>query len=180
MLPLDDCLYALQDTISKLSRSVLHRCLQRHGISRLPKLDEGTRKKQKFKTYPIGYVHIDIAEMRTEVGKLYLFVAIDRTSKFTYVELHPRMTKMIAAQFLRNTIKLLPYHIHTILTDNGIQFTNRSVYQPLQGYTCRRTHLWQENTSLAGEHIFDSVCRKHDIQHRLTKINHPWINGLDQ
>ncbi len=136
LLPLDDCLYALQDTIPKLSRSVLHRCLQRHGISRLPKLDEGTRKKQKFKTYPIGYVHIDIAEMRAEAGKLYLFVAIDRTSKFTYVELHPRMTKMIAAQFLRNTIKLLPYHIHTILTDNGIQFTNRS----------KDTH--------AGEHIF--------------------------
>ncbi len=38
----------------------------------------------------------------------------------------------------------------------------------------------QENTSLAGEHIFDRVCRKHDIQHRLTKINHLWINGLDQ
>ena len=36
LLPLDDCLYALQATIPHLTRSSLHRCLQRHGISRLP------------------------------------------------------------------------------------------------------------------------------------------------
>ncbi len=143
LLPLDDCLYALQDTISKLSRSVLHRCLQRHEISRLPNLNANKNKtKKKFKTYPIGYLHIDIAEVRTKGGKLYLFVAIDRTSKFTYVELHPRMTKMIAAQFLRNTIKRLPYHIHTILTDNGIQFTNRSKDTHAREHIFgRRTHL---------------------------------------
>src|ERR1700710_1527060 len=35
LLPLDDCLYALQPTIPHLTRSSLHRCLQRHGISRL-------------------------------------------------------------------------------------------------------------------------------------------------
>jgi hypothetical protein len=37
--------------------------------------------KKKFKAYPIGYFHIDIAEVHTEEGRLYLFVAIDRTSK---------------------------------------------------------------------------------------------------
>ena len=35
LLPLDDCLYALQPTIPQLTRSSLHRCLERHGISRL-------------------------------------------------------------------------------------------------------------------------------------------------
>ena len=38
LLPLDDCLYALQATIPHLTRSSLHRCLQRHGISRLPEV----------------------------------------------------------------------------------------------------------------------------------------------
>jgi hypothetical protein len=38
LLPLDDCLYALQATIPHLTRSSLHRCLQRHGISRLPEI----------------------------------------------------------------------------------------------------------------------------------------------
>jgi hypothetical protein len=67
--------------------SSLHRCLQRHNISRLPDVDSEVKPKKKFKQYPIGYFHIDIAEVRIEEGKLYLFVAIDRTSKFTYVEL---------------------------------------------------------------------------------------------
>ena len=39
LLPLDDCLYALQASIPHLTRSALHRCLQRHGISRLPETD---------------------------------------------------------------------------------------------------------------------------------------------
>ena len=38
LLPLDDCLYALQATLPQLTRSSLHRCFQRHGISRLPDL----------------------------------------------------------------------------------------------------------------------------------------------
>ena len=82
LLPLDDCLYALQPTIPHLTRSSLHRCLQRHGISRLPDMDGDKPMKQRFKRYPIGFFHIDIAELRTAEGKLYLFEVIDRTSKF--------------------------------------------------------------------------------------------------
>jgi len=159
LLPLADCLYALQATIPHLTRSSLHRCLQRHGISRLPEVDGDKPPKKKFKHYPIGYIHIDIAEVRTKEGKLRLFVAIDRTSKFAYVELHEKAGKMIAAQFLRNFIKVLPYKIHTILTDNGIQFTNRKK---------DKTASW---------HIFDRVCDENGIEHRLTKIAHPWTNG---
>ncbi len=86
----------------------------------------------------------DIAEVRTGEGKIRLFVAIDRTSKFAYVELHEKAGKMIAAQFLRNLICALPYKIHTILTDNGIQFTDRKQGTP------------------AFEHIFDRVCRENE------------------
>ena len=86
LLPLDDCLYALQPSLPHLTRSALHRCLQRHGISRLPDIEgdkallsevEGP-KRQRFKRYPIGFFHIDIAEVQTAEGKLYLFVGIDR------------------------------------------------------------------------------------------------------
>jgi hypothetical protein len=41
LLPLDDCLYALQPSIPHLTRSALHRCLQRHGISSLPDVEGG-------------------------------------------------------------------------------------------------------------------------------------------
>jgi len=49
LLPLDDCLYALQATIPHLTRSSLHRCYQRHGISRLPEIDGEKQPKKKFK-----------------------------------------------------------------------------------------------------------------------------------
>ena len=84
LLPLDDCLYALQPTIPHLTRSSLHRCLQRHGISRLPEVEGDKQPKKKFKRYPIDYFHVDIAQVQTGEGKLQLFVAIDRTSKFTF------------------------------------------------------------------------------------------------
>src|SRR4029077_11451261 len=84
---------------------------------------EGTRPRLKFKTYPLGYIHVDLAEVWTEEGKLYLFVAIDRVSKFAFAELHERATRRIAADFLRRLIARVPYAIHTVLTDNGFQFT---------------------------------------------------------
>lgn len=64
LLPLDDCLYALQASIPHLTRSSLHRCLRRHGISRLPEVGGDKPARRKFKRYPIGYFHIDIAELR--------------------------------------------------------------------------------------------------------------------
>ena len=100
------------------------RCFQRHGISRLPETQGDKPARKKFKSYPIGYFHIDIAEVRTEQGKLYLFVAIDRTSKFAYAELHETANRWIATDFLKALIKAVPYKIHTVLTDNGIQFTD--------------------------------------------------------
>ncbi len=58
LLPLDDCLYALQATIPHLTRSPLHRCLQRQAISRLPEVDGDKPVRAKFKPYPIGYFHV--------------------------------------------------------------------------------------------------------------------------
>src|ERR1700751_2404275 len=124
LLPLDDCLYALQATIPHLTRSSLHCCLQRLGIGRLPEVEGETSIKKAFKTYPIGFFHIDIAEVQTAEGKLYLFVAIDRPSKFAFTELHSKATTPTGAHFLRALIEVVPYKIHTVLTDNGIHFTD--------------------------------------------------------
>ena len=55
LLPLDDCLYALQASIPKLTRSSLHRCLQRHGISRLPDNEGNKRGKKKFNPFPLAF-----------------------------------------------------------------------------------------------------------------------------
>ncbi|MCP1550223.1 transposase InsO family protein [Methylorubrum zatmanii] len=88
-----------------------------------------------------------------------MFVAIDRTSKFSIVRLVESAGTMEAAQFLRDLIMAVPYRIHIVLTDNGIQFTNR------------------KKDTYAFAHIFDRICAENDIEHRLTKVNHPWTNG---
>jgi transposase InsO family protein len=162
LLPLDDCLYALQPSIPSLTRSSLHRCLQRHGISRLPDLEGDKPAKKKFKSYPIGFFHIDIAEVRTGEGKLYLFVAIDRTSKFAVARLCDEATRRTACRFLEEVLIVVPYKLHTILTDNGIQFAE----QPRN-----------RGTILSRMSRFDMISQANKIEHRLTKPNHPWTNG---
>jgi hypothetical protein len=163
----------LQATIPHLTRSSLHRCLQHHGISRLPNVDGEVSAKQKFKACPIGYFHIDIAEVRTAEGKFCMFGAIDRTSKFAFVELHERATTRIAADFLFALIRAVPYKIHTVLTDNGIH-----LIEPGGGtWTPPEIRQILAEGKLFRAHAFEYVCARAEIDHRLIKPKHPWTNG---
>ncbi len=173
LLPLDDCLSALQPTLPHLTRSSLHRCLQRHGISRLPDTEGDKPQRAKFKRYPIGFFHIDIAEVRTEQGKLYLLVAIDRTSKFAFVELHEKVTRRVAGNFLRALIGAVPYRVHIVLTDNGTHFTEPSG----NTWTPREIKEMLARKQLFRAHSFELACAQNDVEHRLTKPRHPWTNG---
>jgi transposase InsO family protein len=167
LLPLDDVLGCLRETIPALSRSALHRCLQRHGISRLPQGDEKASKRRRFAETKIGYVHIDVCELRLAEGKLFMFLAIDRVTKFVHVAFLEANTKRNGAAFLRQVVAAFPYQIHTVLTDNGMAFAdlpkNRGRYPEIE--------------AIFGGHIFDRVCREHGITHKLTKPYHPWTNG---
>ena len=90
LLPLDDVLGVLSSkSIPKLSRSALHHSLVRHGLSRLPQDPGKASKRQRFAETKIGYVYIDSCELRSAERKIHLFLAINRISKFAYVELHP-------------------------------------------------------------------------------------------
>lgn len=105
---------------------------------------------------------MDIAEVQRDAGRLYLFVAIDRTSKFTVARLVNKADRKTAWEFLEHLIAEAPYRIHTILTDNGIQFAD----QPRN-----------RNTAWFRQMRFDMICEANGIGHRLTKPNHPWTNG---
>ena len=113
--------------------------------------------------------HWNFARPFTEVAQAAALakgepVAIDRTSKFAYAELHRGSDRLVAIAFLQALIKAVPYTIHTILTDNGSQFCHAPRYRT--GPTARLS-----------PHLFDRLCRNHSIDHRLTKPNHPWTNG---
>ena len=181
LLPLDDDMGCLRDQLPKLPRSSLHRCLQRHGVSRLPDTEGDKPQRSRFKRYPIGYFHIDvepegspgIAEVRTEEGKLHLFVAIDRTSKFAFVELHEKATRRVASNFLQALAVAVPYKIHTVLTDNGTHFTEPGG----DGWTPEDIRQMLARKELFLCHAFEFACAELNIEHRLTKPRHPWTNG---
>ena len=100
--------------------------------------------------------------MRTNEGKLYLFVAIDRTSKFTVAQLVDKSNRKTAWEFLAAVLEAVPYKIHTILTDNSIQFCEQ---------------LRNRNTPYSRPMRFDMICAANEIEHHPIKPNHPWTNG---
>ena len=113
------------------------------------------------KDYAIGYLHIDIAELRYEGGKGFLYGAVDRTSKLVSARICRKATKLAAAAFLKSLVRAVPCRIHTVLTDNGVQFTQLPRGQS-RGWLV---------------HIFARVSLENGIEHRLTKVCHPWTNG---
>ena len=129
--------------------------------------------RSRFKAYPIGYFHIDIAEVRTAEGRLYLFVAIDRTTKFAFAELHEKATAPRRQPTSSGTsIAAVPYKVHTVLTDNGTHFTD-------PGDTSSAAPDIKAAIE-AGERLGPCLrvaCAQNDIDHRLTKPKHPWTNG---
>ena len=102
--------------------------------------------------------------MQTAEGKLFPFGAIDRTSKFAFIQLVESATRVTAPAFLEALVVAVPYRIHTVLTDNGIQFRFPPRYA--NGPTARFV-----------THMFDMRCAEHGIEHRFTRIYHPWTSG---
>ena len=172
LLPLDDLLVVVREFIQPaMSRSALDRCLRRHGISSLNKLipdEEGkTVQKKSFKAYEPGFVHVDVKylpQMPDETARKYLFVAIDRATRWVYMEIRASKSADSAQGFLKNLIQKAPFILTKILTDNGKEFTDRFCASGQRQPT--------------GNHVFDQVCAVHDIEHRLIKPKHPQTNGM--
>jgi transposase-like protein len=162
-LPLDDLYMLLKPHIPALSRSNLHRCLQRHGISRKPALEGEKRAKKEFKKYEPGYVHIDTFEVKVGKEKHYGFVAVDRCTKYVYVELHPNREQATSRAFLERVVADFPFRITKVLTDNGVEYTHQ--------------YLPEAKRPKEKVHPFDEACRDKGIEHRLTLVKHPWTNG---
>ena len=166
LLPLDDCLYALQATIPHLTRSSLHRCLQRHGISRLPEVEgdkPGEAQVQGLSDRLLPHRHRRGPHRAGQAlpargDRPDLQVRLRRAAR----EGQPGA---IAADFLRALIEAVPYKIHTVLTDNGTHFTTpgNTARQPptSAGHGPRRTRSARTPSRYA--------CAENDIDHRLTK-----------
>lgn len=107
-----------------------------------------------------------LPQMTDEDRRRYLFVAIDRATRWVFIQLESSRTARAARSFLSALIKACPVRIRTILTDNGKEFTNRFVT------TGGRTPT--------GQHVFDELCAALGIEHRLTRPRRPRTNGMGQ
>ena len=171
LLPLDDLLAVIHEFINPdVSRSGLDRCLRRHGVSDLKALQpqiEGQAKPLKtFKDYEPGFLHIDIKylpQMPDEAHRRYLFVAIDRATRWVFMRTYRDQSDRSSTDFVRRLKRAAPMKIKTILTDNGSQFTDR--------FTTR-------HRSPSGQHEFDLACLSMGIEHRLCPPRHPQTNGM--
>ena len=124
LVSLDDLLAVVREFLNpNVSRSGLDRCLRRHGVGRLRdlKAKDDKPKHSGFKAYDPGYIHIDVKylpQMANETSRGYLFVAIDRASRWVFIAVYRNKTAANARRFLRDLERACPIHIRTILTDN--------------------------------------------------------------
>jgi transposase len=167
-LPLDDITEVMRRCANaKLSRSAIHRCLKRHGLNRRPKPEKPP--VGIFEQATVGFIHIDLKHLPAlERRKSYAFVAIDRATRYVYLEIHPTRDAKTAAGFLERFLAHFPHRVHTILTDNGSEFTDRFAVDMKD----------KPKDRPSGRHPFDRVCAKRKIDHRLTRPYKPQTNGL--
>ena len=170
LLPLDDLLAVTREFLCQdVSRSGLDRCLRRHGVGNLNALKPATPQEphKTFKSYEPGYLHMDVKylpQMQDETKRRYLFVAIDRATRWVFVAIKPNKTAASAKAFLKALHKACPIKINKLLTDNGKEFTDRL--------------FASREREPSGRHEFDQLCQALGIEHRLTKPRTPRTNGM--
>jgi len=161
-MSLDDVVDTVATVIPNAKRSNVSRTLQALGISRVPQ--DKKEEAKKFKEYEPGYLHIDVTYMpKFEKQKYYLFVAIDRATRLMYYKVYENKTADNAVAFLAECKEFFPFYISHILTDNGLEFTDK----------------WSRGKGVvSGNHKFDQECSKDNIDHRLTAPHTPATNGM--
>lgn len=161
---LDEITEAINPTNPNIIRSSVYRTFVREGINTVPKKEK--EKAKKFKEYDPGYLHIDVTYLPKFDGvKYYLFVAIDRATRTIYYQVYDAKSSENAADFLEKCIAFFPVYITHILTDNGLEFTNR-LLKSKKGQVCEKPSK------------FDALCSKNNIDHRCTKPFTPKTNGM--
>ena len=170
LLPLDDLLAVTRELLcAQATRSGLDRRLRRHGVGNLNALKpkEPTQPQKAFKSYEPGFIHIDVKylpQMPDETSRRYLFVAIDRATRWVFVQIKSHKTAAAAHSFLNALHKACPIKMQKILTDNGKEFTDRL--------------FASRERQATGNHEFDQLCQALSIEHRLTKPRTPRTNGM--
>jgi transposase InsO family protein len=163
-LPLDEVWETLREMNPKIGRSAIYRTFCRNNINTLPEKEK--QKAKRFKEYEPGFLHMDVTYFPLINGvKYYLFVAIDRATRTIYYELYDAKTSQNTDDFMRKCIDFFPFKITHVLTDNGLEFTNRLI-RSKKGKLCTKPSK------------LDVLCDENQIDHRLIRPFTPQTNGM--
>ena len=174
-LSLDDITEVMHRCVNPgLSRSSVWTALRRAGLSgrqrRIAAEGESgeVSRPQPFEAAPFGYVHVDLRYLAKLAGRgEYVFVAIERATRFAWIEIMPDRSATRVAAAMARFLAAFGHKVHTVLTDNGSEFTDR-----FSGNVPTRTGR------PSGRHDFDRLCAAHAIEHRLTRPYTPKTNGM--
>lgn len=170
-LSLDDIVEVIHRCVNPhLSRSAIYRCLKRRGeTKRSQESGEVAPLRGCFEETEFGYVHVDLKHLtRLNKRPSYVFVAIERTTRFVYVEIIEKRDAETVCACLERFLKSFPYKVHTILTDNGSEFTDRFAVHK----------IGKSVDKPSGKHPFDLICKEFGVRHKLTKPFSPQTNGM--
>lgn len=163
-LALDEIVEMMYPTNPTPKRSAVYRTFVKHGINTVPEKEK--EKSHKFKEYEPGYLHIDITYLPKLNGvKYYLFVAIDRATRLLYYKVYDAKSADNAELFMQECIDFYAFGITHVLTDNGLEFTNRFIRSKKGTYCAKPSKL-------------DTICTENNIEHRLTQPFTPKTNGM--
>src|SRR5689334_18447482 len=155
--PLDDLTFIVSHFLPHLNRDAVYRILKAEGLNRLPPAERTRKPHNAFKAYEVGFVHMDVKHLpklqdRDGVTrKRYLYVAIDRASRFVHLAVKDAETAVSAVAFLEEALAALPFRVTHVLTDRGSCFTADG---------------------------FEKLCRELGIEHRKTRPYTPRTNGM--
>lgn len=163
-IPLDEIVEMAQYINPTASHSAVYRTLCAAGLNKVPQQERD--KAKKFKAYEPGYLHVDVTYLpKLEGTKQYLFVAIDRATRTLFYWVYESKTAENTEDFMERCKKFFPFRITHILTDNGLEFTNRLLLSKT-GIHCNKPSK------------MDAFCKAENIAHRLTKPSTPKTNGM--
>jgi transposase InsO family protein len=163
-IALDEITEMVREQNDKVSRNAIYSCLVRNELNKVPQ--EKRDKAKKFKAYDPGYLHVDVTYMPKLNGqKYYLFVAIDRATRTLYYAVYKDKSARSTEDFFEKCLAFFPFKITHILTDNGLEFTNKLIRSKTGNLCTKPSKL-------------DIKCEKNNIDHRLTPPSSPQTNGM--
>lgn len=157
----------MEDEGVKIHHQTVAKIIKAEGLTRKYRVRKIQYKYVKAILLPGDMVEVDIKYVPKRLsGKRYFqFTAIDCATRWRYLKVYDEYSKHNVIDFLKIAIKLFPYTIKAIKTDNHATFTNRYF-----GY-------YKSDLMFPREHTLDKFCRERDIIHYLIDPGKPAQNG---